>query len=489
MKSIISYVLVIGTCYLSSTVEAVGQTVNKCVMNCRGDGSCTTRLFANEYAHPGDIRNGSCDKFKKCSNEYPVHCQKCSEFCETKQEKSGVYDTAVITLSASGNKKLENNKREKVTCSNLKSTRSKAVDRELISAAKDTNLLSCLLPKVNIEAKTNYGYTLLILSASVGNRENVETLLDKRANINAENDQGVNAFILAAEKGHLEVVKLLAKKEGRKLQIEKADVKGRTALIWAAMKGHLEVVKYLIEEKKANANAVDSDGQTPLLLASKNNHDDIVNYLTGVNGSGSRPVKPAPGRPSSGGNNDALIEEAFKGKTETVMALLKDDNKNYQDKNGRTVLIAAAEGGHEQLVSKLIKFGVDVRKETRNNQMTALHLEASSGHLQNVKDLLKRGADKNAKARYNFKRNYTPIILAAKEGHKAIVEVLIEKNANVEQETEDGYNAILWAAKERHRDVVKALLDYYQRAKSDGLANLFMDSFRDAQRLGSCTGK
>ena len=82
-------------------------------MNCRGDGSCTTRLFANEYAHPGDIRNGSCDKFKKCSNEYPVHCQKCSEFCETKQEKSGVYDTAVITLSASGNKKLENNKREK----------------------------------------------------------------------------------------------------------------------------------------------------------------------------------------------------------------------------------------------------------------------------------------------------------------------------------------------------------------------------------------
>ena len=121
--------------------------------------------------------------------------------------------------------------------------------------------------------------------------------------------------------------------------------------------------------------------------------------------------------------------------------------------------------------------------------MTALHFEASNGHLQNVKDLLKRGADKNARARYNFKRNYTPIILAAKEGHKAIVEVLISKNADVEQETEDGYNAILWAAKQRHRDVVKALLDYYETAKSDGVANLFMDSFRDAQRLQSCTGK
>jgi len=58
----------------------------------------------------------------------------------------------------------------------------------------------------------------------------------------------------------------------------------------------------------------------------------FVNYLTGVNGSGSRPVKPAPGRPSSGGNNDALIEEALKGKTETVMALLKEDNRIIRTK-------------------------------------------------------------------------------------------------------------------------------------------------------------
>merc|ERR1712156_1350469 len=100
-----------------------------------------------------------------------------------------------------------------------------------------------------------------------------------------------------------------------------------------------------------------------------------------VKGNGSRPVKPAPGRPSSGGNNDALIEEAFKGKTETVMALLKDNNKDYQDKNGRTVLIAAAEGGHEQLVSKLIKFGVDLRKE--NDQgVNAFILAAEKGHLE-----------------------------------------------------------------------------------------------------------
>jgi len=483
MKLIIVYFLVISASYLSSTVEAVGQTVNKCVTNCRGDKSCTTRLEASEYAHPGDVRDGSCDQFGRCSPKYTVHCHSCFDFCSRKQETNGVYDTAVITISVSENKELQKNKREKVTCNNLKSTRSKAVDRELISAAKDSNLLNCLLSKrVYIEAATNYGYTLLISSASFGNLQNVKTLLNRGANINAENNQGVSAFILAAEKGHLEVVKELAKKENR-LNIEHTDLNGRTALIWAAMNGHLEVVKYLIENKNANVNALDKDGQNSLVLASQNNHNGVVSYLAGVPGSG--PVNPQTGKPNFSGNNEALITEAAKGNEKNVMALINNNNKNYQDRNGKTALIAAAEGGHEQLVSYLIKQGVDVRKATKNSQTTALHLEASNGHLQNVKDLLKNGAEVNAEARYDFKEKYTPIILAAKEGHKDVVDHLIRSNANVEQEAEDGYNAILWATQQRHRDVVSSLIDYYKR-KSDGLANLFINSFNDIQKLKKC---
>merc|ERR1712110_525531 len=100
-----------------------------------------SQIEASESAHPGNIRDGSCDTFGNCRPGYPVHCQNCFELCATKQEKSGIYKTAVITLSTFENKQLQKNKREKVTCGNLKSTRRNSVDRELISAAKDPSLL------------------------------------------------------------------------------------------------------------------------------------------------------------------------------------------------------------------------------------------------------------------------------------------------------------------------------------------------------------
>ena len=117
--------------------------------------------------------------------------------------------------------------------------------------------------------------------------------------------------------------------------------------------------------------------------------------------------------------------------------------------------------------------------------MTALHFEALNGHHRNVKTLLNKGAEKNAEARYNYKRGYTPIILAAKEGHREIVDILIRYDANVEQETEDGYNAILWAAKEQKRDVLSRLVKYYQ-TKSGGIENLLMNSYTDIQKIHNC---
>merc|ERR1719219_1945306 len=134
------------------------------------------------------------------------------------------------------------------------------------------------------------------------------------------------------------------------------------------MKGHLPVVQYLMETKNTNVNAEDLDGNTPLKLASLNNHTDVVSYIVGVDG----------GTNGTQGNNDVLILEALKGNIRIVMTLLnKTNNKNYQDKEGRTVLIAAAEGGHGYLVSILLKESeIDVNKATKNEQMTALHYEA-----------------------------------------------------------------------------------------------------------------
>merc|ERR1711935_284067 len=174
-----------------------------------------------------------------------------------------------------------------------------------------------------------------------------------------------------------------------------------------------------------------------------------------------------------------LISEALKGKTQTVMRLITNGNMNYQDKNGRTALIAAAEGAHKDLVSQLINAGVNVNLK-KPNGITALHLEAQNGNLRNVQGLLMKGADINGLAAFKFKKSYTPLIFAAIHGHDRVVSELLQKGANVELKTQDGFNAILWAAKNNHENVVKVIIDdSYHRE----IAKLFVDSFDDVSSL------
>ena len=105
-----------------------------------------------------------------------------------------------------------------VTCITLQSTKKETVNQELIQAAKEIRLLKCLLPRINIDAATNYKYTLLILASANGNLEVVNYLLDQGANIHAKTDQGVSSFSLAAEKGHLEIIKALYRKDSSILE-------------------------------------------------------------------------------------------------------------------------------------------------------------------------------------------------------------------------------------------------------------------------------
>ncbi|KAL6415570.1 hypothetical protein AUP68_02134 [Ilyonectria robusta] len=122
---------------------------------------------------------------------------------------------------------------------------------------------------------TIIGMTPLIWAAESRNEVAVKILLEKGVNIELSDDLGRMLLLWAAERGHEAVVKLLLEKGAN---IESSDDLGRMPLLWAAERGHEAVVKLLLE-KGANIESSDIRGWTPLLWAAERGYEAVVKLL------------------------------------------------------------------------------------------------------------------------------------------------------------------------------------------------------------------
>lgn len=297
------------------------------------------------------------------------------------------------------------------------------------------------------ELKTMDGRRPLYLAAERNQYRIIKPLLDKRASVNSEyRVNGFTPLLAAVANGHLEATEILL--------IEKADTEkrnrssGETALGMAAKYGHTEIV-YALLESGARIEASDHQGSTPLMWAVRNNHIDIVKELIAKIAN----VDPVLWQIQ----RTALWHAAFDGHNEIVKLLIESGaDVNKTDENGVGPLFAAAQEGNTEIVKDLIKAGADIESKDNNDGATPLLIAADRGMADVVAKLVAKGADVEARSDVGF----TALMVASRNGHKDVVEILLGARARTDPRIfATGQNALWVASLFNRTDVVDALID------------------------------
>ncbi|XP_046563508.1 ankyrin repeat domain-containing protein 50-like [Haliotis rubra] len=278
-----------------------------------------------------------------------------------------------------------------------------------------------------------------------GDLDRLRRILSKDLeDVNRRGKDGLTPAMIAARFGHRRMVDILVSK-GSELHLLADNT--NNILHEACIGGHVDMVKYVLSQKVADINIRGQYGRTPVMLAAEMGHRAVFDLLV---------REGADVSLVDDNKNNILHVACIGGHVDMVKNVLsqKVADINSRGQYGRTPVMLAAEKGYRAVFDLLVRKGADVSL-VDDNKNNILHVACFGGHVDMVKYVLsQKVADINSSGQYGR----TPMMMAARKGHREVFDVLVREGADVSLVDDYRDNILHVACIGGHVDMVKYVL-------------------------------
>ncbi|KAK6523259.1 hypothetical protein TWF694_006148 [Orbilia ellipsospora] len=329
-----------------------------------------------------------------------------------------------------------------------------------------------------------YGAKLLCSASRNGHKEIARLLIEGGADIEAEDEVGRTPLQVAAENGHEVVARLLIDYGAhfdssydhdllqnlarggytdsagcllRFIQENNGDV--MQPLWLAALNGHQDVAKLLLEK---GANTELKRGSKSLLRAVvEKGLEDMARLLLEE---GAQVI-------TKGRNREPLLQTAIENKHWTTAQLLLEKGAEIREFDVRALFESAEGSWDDEVVQTLLERWFRVRLMDDISLISWLYQACKGGHEHLVRMLLENNkgiGSKDNKTKGRGSGDYNDdhkgildslLYLAAMNGHKTVVQLLLDEGFDIETETPNGKSPLWIAVQNGHGSVVRILIE------------------------------